>query len=119
MNVTGARAAENCKSHATLSAARAEREVEEGSDTDEDCQIHFLISPFFFYCSLLWWAYVNPQTYKLLASLKPENLKDVLSIVAATGAATLPLGYSIESLARSFRVVLWVDARVLDFQQIV
>src|SRR6266852_7122352 len=69
---------------------------------DEDRQIRFLISPFFLYCSLLWWGYVSPETYQLFANLKPDSLKELLSIVAAAGAATLPLGYSIGTITTLF-----------------
>ena len=69
---------------------------------DEDRQIRFLISPFFLYCSLLWWGYVSPETYLMSANLKPDSLKELLSIVAAVGAATLPIGYSIGTITTLF-----------------
>ena len=69
---------------------------------DEDRQIRFLICPFFLYSSLLWWAFVSPETYWLFANLKPDTLKELLPIIAAAGAATLPLGYSIGAITTLF-----------------
>ena len=65
---------------------------------DQDRQIRFLISPFFLYASLAWYAYVDPCLHDSLASLKLGDLKDILSIALAAGAATIPIGFSIGTL---------------------
>src|SRR4051812_13062800 len=65
---------------------------------DQDRQIRFLIAPFFLYASLTWWAYLDPELSHVLLTLKPGDLKDLLSIAAAAGAATIPVGYSIGGL---------------------
>jgi len=80
---------------------------------DEDRQIRFLISPFFFYFSLLWWAFASSQTHNWLSSLKVGDLKDTLAIVAALGAATLPLGYSIGTIGiLVLRLCFWVRTKL-------
>jgi hypothetical protein len=65
---------------------------------DEDRQIRFLIPPFFLYASLLWWAFIDPYLQCSLAALTGDSLKEMVAIVAAGGAATIPLGFSIGTL---------------------
>jgi hypothetical protein len=62
---------------------------------DEDRQIRFLIPPFFLYVSLAWWAYINPDIHCWLSNLMGATFKESLPILAAVGAATIPVGYSI------------------------
>ncbi len=62
---------------------------------DQHRQIRFLIPPFFLYASILWWGYIDPKLHCQLAASVGGNLRDVLPILAAVGAATLPLGFSI------------------------
>ena len=69
-----------------------------GLPMDQERQIRFLISPFFLYASLIWWAYEDPFVRSFLVAPKRGDLKDLLSIVAAAGAATIPLGFSIGTL---------------------
>ena len=86
---------------------------------DEDRQIRFLICPFLLYCSLLWWGYVSPETYKSFANLKPESLKEFLPIIAAAGAATLPVGYSIGTITiLLLRFFFWIRNRSAKERQI-
>jgi hypothetical protein len=77
---------------------------------DQDRQIRFLISPFFLYASLLWWAYLDPTVNSVLIRLKPNDLKDLLTVVAAAGSATIPIGLSIGTLGISL-LKLWFKFR--------
>jgi hypothetical protein len=67
----------------------------------EDRQFKFLMSPFFLYASLFWWAYLDPTVHCRLIQLKPDDVKGVLAVVAAAGSATIPLGLSIGTLGIS------------------
>ena len=77
---------------------------------DQDRQIRFLISPFFLYASLLWWGYLYPTVHGFLSGLKPNDLKDLLSVVIAARSATIPIGFSIGTLGISL-LKLWFKVR--------
>lgn len=79
---------------------------------DENRQIRFLIPPFFLYASLLWWAYIDPSLHCWLIGLTGDTFREILPILAAAGAATIPLGFSIGTLGVFilkciFRVLTW------------
>jgi hypothetical protein len=82
---------------------------------DQDRQIRFLISPFFLYASLTWWAYVDPFLHCYLVGLNLAP-KDLLSIAAAAGAATIPLGFSIGTLGLAL-LRLWFFIRYRSSRQ--
>jgi len=66
---------------------------------DQDRQIRFLIPPFFLYTSLLWWASIDPYLHCSLVALTGGGLKEVLPVIAVAGGLTIPVGYSIGTLA--------------------
>jgi hypothetical protein len=80
---------------------------------DEERQIRFLIAPFFLYASLLSWAFIDPYLRCSLSELGGGSLKETLSILAAAGAATFPIGFSIGTLGTFIlKGFFWVWSRV-------
>jgi hypothetical protein len=76
---------------------------------DEDRQIRFLIPPFFLYACLLWWAYIDPPVRCYVAGILGGSLNELVPILAAAGAATIPIGYSIGTLGVFLlKVLFWV-----------
>lgn len=79
---------------------------------DQDRQIRFLIAPFFLYASLLWWVFIDPNLRCSLVTLTGGGLKELLPVVAAAGAATIPLGFSIGTLGLFLlKAVFWVRSK--------
>jgi hypothetical protein len=66
---------------------------------DQDRQIRFLIPPFFLYASVLWWAFLDPHLHCWLVATAGGGTKEILPLAAAVGGLTIPVGYSIGTLA--------------------
>jgi hypothetical protein len=86
---------------------------------DQDRQIRFLIPPFFLYASFLWWAFVDPSLHCFLTALVGNELKEILAVAAALGAATIPLGFSIGTLGLLLlKLAFHIRSRITRLRQI-
>jgi len=80
---------------------------------DQDRQIRFLIPPFFFYASLAMGLYLGGRLRVVVTALSEKPWKELhVLLIAAIGAATIPIGYiiglvGIRLVSIVFLVLFW------------